>query len=149
MKLIDITSENWMEVLFLTTNESGMPMLCEEFVASCALSIVQAKYENGWITKAIEQDGQIIGFTMYGYCEAHQFYELCRILIDKKHQGRGYGTRAIQLVLDEMRSMDGCREVYLSTDPNNHRGKHIYEKIGFLPENRQIDGEDLYKIVLL
>lgn len=146
MKLIDITEENWLEVLFLTTNESGMPTLCEQFVASCALSMVQAQYEKGWITKAIEHDGSIIGFTMYGFCEAHQFYELCRILIDKKYQGRGYGSQAIRLVLDEMKIMDGCREVYLSTDPNNHRGKYIYKKLGFLPENRQIDGEDLYKI---
>ena len=67
MRLIDITKENWEDVIFLSTNETitvkgsgepyeakGMPSLCEEFVASNALSIVQSVYENGWIIKAIE-----------------------------------------------------------------------------------------------
>ena len=52
MRLIDITKENWEDVIFLSTNETitvkgsgepyeakGMPSLCEEFVASNALSI--------------------------------------------------------------------------------------------------------------
>lgn len=160
MKLVDITKENWLKVVFLTTNQrvtiqrngadhdmGDIPTLCENFVASNALSIVQSVYENGWITKAIEQEGELVGFTMYGYCEENNFYELCRIMIDRKHQKKGYGTQAIKLVLDEMKMIDGCKEVYLSTDPQNVVGKHIYEKIGFIPENRMIEGEELYKYV--
>ena len=80
MQLVDITSENWWNVLCLTTNETitvkgsgepyeakGMPSLCEEFVASNALSIVQSVYESGWIVKAIEHEGKLIGFTMFGF----------------------------------------------------------------------------------
>lgn len=160
MKLVDITKENWLKVVFLTTNQrvtiqrngtdydmGDIPTLCENFVASNALSIVQSVYENGWITKAIEQEGELVGFTMYGYCEENNFYELCRIMIDRKHQKKGYGTQAIKLVLNEMKMIDGCKEVYLSTDPKNVVGKHIYEKIGFIPENRMIEGEELYKYV--
>lgn len=160
MKLIDITKENWLKVVLLTTNQrvtvqrngtdydmGDIPTLCENFVASNAVSIVQSVYENGWITKAIEQDGELVGFTMYGYCEENNFYELCRIMIDRKHQKNGYGTQAIKLVLDEMKMIDGCKEVYLSTDPENVVGKHVYEKIGFIPENRMIEGEELYKYV--
>ena len=147
MKLVEITEKNWLEVLFLTSNKSGIPTLCEEYVASNALSIVQAHYENGWIIKAIENDSELIGFTMYGYCEDHHFYELCRILIDRKHQNKGYGTQAIKLVLEEMKSIDGCKEVYLSTEPDNLIGKHVYEKIGFVAENKKIENEDLYKFV--
>jgi len=145
MKLIDITKENWLKVLFLTTNETNMPTLCEKYIASNALSMVQAQFEEGWITKAIEDDDKIIGFTMYGYCEEHDFYELCRIMIDRKYQGKGLGTRAIRLVLEEMKQLPDCKEVYLSTDPKNQVGKYVYEKIGFVPENRKIDGEELYK----
>ncbi len=148
MKLIDITTENWPKVLFLTTNQSGIPTLTEEFVASNALSIVQSIYEEGWTVKAIEHDGQIVGFTMYGYSHTHNFYELCRIMIDRKHQGNGLGTKAIRLVVDEMREKFNCDEIFLSTEPDNVIGKHIYEKIGFIAENRQIDGEDLYKLTV-
>ena len=115
MKLVDITSDNWEDVIFLSTNETitvtgsgepyeakGMPSLCEEFVASNALSIVQSVYENGWVIKAIEQEGELIGFTMFGWSEEEEFYELCRIMIDYHYQNKGYGTRAIKMILDGM-----------------------------------------------
>ena len=160
LRLVDITSDNWLDVLFLTSNETitvkgsgepyeakGMPSLCEEYVASNALSIVQSVYEDGWIIKAIENDGKLIGFTMYGFNEEEEFYELCRILIDTHYQNKGYGTEAIKLVLEEMKKIPDCKEVYLSTEPENVRGKHVYEKLGFKSENEIIDGEELFKLV--
>lgn len=160
MKLIDITKDNWLDVVFLTTNQkvtiqgnrepydvSGMPTLCEDFVASNALSIVQSVYENSWTIKAIEREEELVGFTMYGYNEEEEFYELCRIMIDRKFQGKGYGTQAIKLVLEEMKAIEGCKEVYLSIDPENAVGKHVYEKIGFVSENRMVDDEALYKYI--
>ena len=161
MRLIDITKENWEDVIFLSTNETitvkgsgepyeakGMPSLCEEFVASNALSIVQSVYEDGWIIKAIENDGELIGFTMFGWNEEEEFYELCRIMIDRTMQNKGYGTQAILLILEEMKSRFGCKEVYLSTDPENVRGKHVYEKVGFRSEHKMLDDEELFKITL-
>ncbi|MBO4837880.1 MAG: GNAT family N-acetyltransferase [Lachnospiraceae bacterium] len=160
MQLIDITKENWEDVIFLSTNETltvkgsgepyeakGMPSLCEEYVASNALSIVQSVYEDGWVIKAIEHDGELIGFTMFGWSEEEEFYELCRIMIDRRYQNKGYGTQAIRMILQEMKARFGCREVYLSTDPENERGKHVYEKIGFRSEHELLDGEELYKYV--
>ena len=161
MRLIDITNDNWEDVIFLSTNETitvkgsgepyeakGMPSLCEEFVASNVLSIVQSVYENGWIIKAIEHDGELIGFTMFGWNEEEEFYELCRIMIDRTMQNKGYGTQAILLILEEMKARFGCKEVYLSTDPENVRGKHVYEKVGFRSEHRMLDDEELFKITL-
>lgn len=161
MKLIDITSENWVDVIFLTTNETvtvkgseepyevkAMPTLCEDHVASNALSIVQSVYEDGWVIKAIEHEGKLIGFTMFGWEKDEEFYELCRLMIDFRYQNRGYGTQAVRMILDEMKSRFGCREVYISTGPDNVRAKHVYEKIGFRSENRMLDDEELFKIVL-
>ena len=161
MKLVDVTKENREDVIFLTTNESitvksgddafeekGMPSLCESHVASNALSIVQSVYEDGWVVKAIEHEGKLIGFTMFGWCEEEQFYELCRLMIDFRYQNRGYGTQAIKMILEEMKSRFGCKEVYLSTGPGNVRAKHVYEKVGFRSEHRMLDDEELFRIVL-
>ncbi|OMC83169.1 diadenosine tetraphosphatase [Viridibacillus sp. FSL H7-0596] len=125
------------------TNKGG-----EEFVASNALSIVQALFEKTWITKAIEVEDQLIGFTMYGFSEEQNFFELCRIMIDRKFQGSGYGPKAILLVIEEMKKLEGCNEIYLSTEPNNKRGKKIYEKLGFKNTGRIVDGEELYCLKL-
>ena len=56
--------------------------------------------------------------------------------------------RRIRLILEEMKSRFGCKEVYLSTGPDNVRAKHVYEKCGFRSEHRMLDDEELYKIVL-
>ena len=85
---------------------------------------------------------------IWAWSEEEEFYELCRIMIDFRYQNMGYGTQAIKLILDEMKSRFGCKEVYLSTDPENARGKHVYEKVGFRSEHEMIDDEELYKIVL-
>lgn len=39
------------------------------------------------------------------------------------------------------------KNYYLSTDPENIVGKHVYEKIGFAAENKMLDDEELYKYV--
>lgn len=163
MKLVDITKDNWWDVITLTTNETvtvkgsrepyeakGMPTLLEDFVASNALSIVQSVYEDGWVIKAIEHDDKIIGFTMFGWSEDEEFYELCRIMIDFHYQNKGYGTQAIRMILEEMKARYNCNEIYLSSDPENVIGKHVYEKVGFRPDPDPDwdDDEELYKIVL-
>jgi diamine N-acetyltransferase len=66
-----------------------MSSLCEEYVASNALSIVQSVYEHGWAFKAIEHEGALIGFTMYGCNEEEVFFDLCRIMMTANT-----GTRA-------------------------------------------------------
>jgi len=53
INLRDITNENWIECIFLTTNKEGKHFVCEKFVASNALSLAQSKVQKGWITKAI------------------------------------------------------------------------------------------------
>lgn len=48
------------------------------------------------------------------------------------------------MVLEEMKRIEDCKEIYLSTDPENIKGKHIYEKIGFVNTDKKIDEEELY-----
>lgn len=143
INLVEINEKNWVEVIFLSTSEH-MPAICEEFVASNALSLVQAQFEKTWTTKAIEKDGQLIGFTMYGYSKSMDYYELCRIMIDQKFQGNGYGKEAIKLVIEEMKKIEDCKEIYLSTNPSNKLGKHLYEKIGFINTGKLVDNEEIY-----
>ena len=148
MELIDITKDNYRDVLFLTTNEDGMPTLIEKHVASVSASMVQAQFEESWVTKALLHEGDIVGFTMYRYDEEHQAYVLCRLMIDIKYQGRGLGTQAVKLILDEMRRVKGSTEVFLSTEADNTVAKHVYEKLGFVPQNEKWGDEEVYKAVL-
>ena len=149
MKLIEITKENYVQVALLTTNEDLKPTVLERYVTSNAFSMAQSKYSDKWITKAVEHDGNIIGFVMYGPTDldGESVFQLCRFMIDVRVQGKGYGKQALHAILDEMKRLDGCTEVYLSVEPDNKRAIHIYESAGFVCLDREISGEMLYKLV--
>ena len=144
----DINKENWIQCIFLTTDKENKHSLCEEFVASNALSLSQSKVEKGWITKAIYDEDKMIGFTMYGYCHEDNFYEICRLMIDYKYQGKGYGKVALVRIIEEMKRFKDCNEIFLSFDPENEIGKHLYETFGFKDTGKIIDDELLYSLNL-
>jgi diamine N-acetyltransferase len=146
--LKDINKENWKECIFLTTNKNDKHFVCEEFVASNALSIAQSKIQKGWITKAIYDENIMIGFTMYGYCYENNFYEICRIMIDHKYQAKGYGKESLRKVIKEMKKFKDCNEIYLFFDPENKLAKRLYENLGFKDTGKIINGELLYSLTL-
>lgn len=144
MELVDITKENWLTTVFLTTNQNGHATITETFVASNALSIVQSMFETGWIIKGIQVDDKLVGFTMYGYSEDNLQYEICRFMIDAVYQGRGYGKAAIPLIMDELKKMDDCNSIYLSTEPENDKARKLYESFGFQETGNIVEGEMEY-----
>ncbi|WP_245863965.1 GNAT family N-acetyltransferase [Paenibacillus donghaensis] len=85
---------------------------------------------------------------MYGLPEDSESYELCRFMIDRKFQGKGYGKQALSLIIEEMKNRFGCKEIHLSTGPENTRGKHIYENLGFVSTGEIEDDEEIYVLKL-
>ncbi|AWB45552.1 diadenosine tetraphosphatase [Paenibacillus sp. CAA11] len=148
VSLKDIDETNWLECIFLTTDPDKNHYLVEKFVASNAVSIAQSKIEKGWITKAIYSEDTMVGFTMYGYSGEDNCFELCRIMIDHKFQRRGFGRKAINLIIEEMRKNKECSEIYLSFDPENNSAKKLYEEFGFENTGKIVDEEVLYCLKL-
>ncbi|SHJ11059.1 diamine N-acetyltransferase [Clostridium cavendishii DSM 21758] len=146
--LKEIDKSNWEKCILLTTNKDNIHYLGEEFIASNAYSIVQSNFENGWITKAIYDENTMVGFTMYGYCYEDNLYEISRIMIDHKYQGKGYGKAALGKVIEEMKSFKDCNEIFLSFDQENQIGKKLYESFNFKDTGKIIDGELLYSLSL-
>ncbi|OPA73822.1 diadenosine tetraphosphatase [Paenibacillus selenitireducens] len=146
--LKDIDETNWLECIFLTTDPDKNHYLVEKFVASNAVSIAQSKIEKGWITKAIYSEDTMLGFTMYGYSEEDNRFELCRIMIDYKFQRQGFGRKALSLIIKEMSKNKECSEIYLSFDPENHSAKKLYEEFGFGKTGKIVDDEVLYCLKL-
>ena len=127
----DITDENFIECIKLTTNKDDSHTIFEEFVASNAFSIAQSKVQDGWVIKGIYEDDTMVGFTMYGFSFESNFYEICRLMIDHKYQHRGYGSVALIKIINEMKCFENCHEIFLSFDPKNNIAKKLYEKVGF------------------
>ncbi|MEH7224801.1 GNAT family N-acetyltransferase [Bacillus sp. JJ1566] len=118
-----ITKENWLEAISLRVREDQV-----KFVASNAVSLA----------KGIYLGDKMIGFTLYGIDEDDHEYWIYRMMIDQKHQGKGYGKQAIKLVIDDIMNIKEKRHqtISLSYEPTNGHAKRVYEKMGF----QEVDG---------
>jgi diamine N-acetyltransferase len=114
----------------------------EMFVADVARSLAgAAEYPQAlpWY-RAIVADGQPVGFVMVSWNPDPEppdpaiitAYFLWRLLIDERHQGRGYGAAALRQVAGLVRA-DGATELLTSYVPGEGGPAGFYRRLGFEP----------------
>jgi GNAT superfamily N-acetyltransferase len=143
VQLVEITAENVADVLSLRTHRTQ-----EEFVAPMLKSFADAlipEVVNGapvvpWL-RAVTADDDIVGFVMLALTtEHHPEPFLWRLLIDRLHQRRGIGERALALVSGECRRM-GDRTLLTSWGEGRGSPRGFYLANGFEPTGDLVDGE--------
>ena len=98
-------------------------------VASVAKSFWQmAGRDDVWM-RAIYAGEEPVGFVAVR--ERGEESYIARLLVDFRHQGRGYGREAIRIVLERARARPGCNRVTLSHVPSNTAVGRLYERFGF------------------
>jgi diamine N-acetyltransferase len=73
----------------------------------------------------------MVGFVMYGFDPDDEKFYLGRLMIDEKHQGKGYGKAATLAVIERLKQTKDCREIYLSFVPENTGAEKLYSSVGF------------------
>jgi putative membrane protein len=98
-------------------------------VASIAKTFWQSRGRDDFWMRAIFAGDDPVGFA----CVVDRGEEayIARLLVDYRHQGRGYGKEAIRLLLDEVRRNPACNRVTLSHVPSNAAVARLYERFGF------------------
>ena len=144
LKLVPITAENWKKAIFLTTDSTGKYPIEEQWIASNALSVLQCHYEPDWDCRLMMDCNKVVGFAFYGYWREADHYLLCRYMIDLKEQNKGYGSRFLPLVIEQIRSQYGCKDVYVSVHDDNAHALHLYEKAGFVRTEEMDEEEHVY-----
>jgi diamine N-acetyltransferase len=142
LSLREVTSENLHDVLALEVAPEQT-----SYVATNAKSIAEAHYEPKAWFRAIANGDELVGFVMvYRDRAAPEFY-VWRFMIDARHQGRGYGRRALELLLEEARS-DGVDEVILNVRPGEHSALGFWLGLGFEDTGEIQDGQMLLRLPL-
>lgn len=126
IELREITPENFEACINLKVGAGQ-----ETFVASNVKSIAQAKIYPTAVPLAVYHEDEMVGFSMHGFDTDDRRYYLIRLMIDERHQGKGYGRAAVRRVIERMREIDDCREIYLSFVPENTGAAKLYESVGF------------------
>ena len=77
-------------------------------------------------------------------------YNLWRLMIDNRYQQKGYGSKAIELALEFIKTFPCGRADYcwLSYEPENALAKELYSSFGFI-ETGEMDGEELIAVLKL
>ncbi|MBR6185305.1 MAG: GNAT family N-acetyltransferase [Clostridia bacterium] len=143
IRLVPVTDDNKDAILALSVRED------QPFVAPNDVSLRQAdeaNAENPGVARpfGIWADGRLVGFCMFAFApeeeDPEDRYWLWRFMIDKSEQDKGYGQAALQEIIRYFKK-NGADRLYLSTEPENERGLHIYHKAGFR-ENGIISDEE-------
>ena len=129
VRLAEITENNWMEVASLSVKDSQKGYLAP------AVGILARGYVyrgcNGRVY-AIENDGMIVGAALVReFTDEPLGYDLQQFMIDGRYQGRGYGSAALGLILDELRKEGHYDHVEVCVKKEDTAAIRLYEKHGF------------------
>lgn len=128
----------------------------QPFVAPNDYSLKQAEEtnaENPGVARpfAIYAEDRLVGFCMFAFApeaeDEDDRYWLWRFMIDKSEQGKGYGQAALDEIIRYFRE-HGADVLYLSTEPENECGVHVYHKAGFQETGEIDDGEATFILKL-
>lgn len=115
----------------------------EAFVAPNIDSIANAAVEPTFVPLAVYAGETLVGFTMYGQHPDTEAWWVIRLMIDRDHQGKGYGRAAMQAVIAMMAERVGCDEIVTSYNPANTVAAALYASLGFEPTGEIEDDEPL------
>ena len=129
ISLVELNEKNWIDFAELSVKESQKHFLADN------IGIIARGYvyrSSGARVIGIADDELAVGLAMIrDMDEEPACYELQQFMIDRRYQGKGYGTQALKMILSELekeRKYD-CVEVCVKMD--DVAALHVYKKLGF------------------
>jgi len=125
--LCEITKDNWRHCIRLDPGPAG-----KDFIPSNLYALAESKFTPSLIPLGIYVESVMVGFVMYNtQPESDGSYRIYSMMVDASYQGKGYGTVAMQLILERLRQLPHCTTVSLEYDRANERAAQLYRRFGF------------------
>ena len=130
IKLTEVTEENWLQVTDLSVKDDQ-----KNYVAP-VIGILARGYvyrDRNARIYVIENDGTIVGVSLVReFTDEPLGYDLQQFMIDQHNQGKGYGSEALALILDELRKEGHYDHVEVCVKKDDIAAIRLYEKNGFI-----------------
>ncbi|MGI6641026.1 MAG: GNAT family N-acetyltransferase [Limnochordia bacterium] len=129
---------------------SNLYSLAEAYIASANGDFVPMPY-------GIYAGEDMVGFIMLAYDPAdpddgddESVYKICRLMLDKRYQGRGYARKAVEQALALIRSFPYGEAglVVLSYKPTNDRARRLFSSLGF-QETGEMNDDEVWAVLEL
>lgn len=108
----------------------------QDFVSHPIRSLAQAYvYRNQCTPFGIYSDGKMVGYVMVIYDYDIPEYDIWHMMIDESEQGKGYGSKALDLVLEYIRTkpFGDSGRIVLTCNEKNENAIRLYREKGFTP----------------
>jgi diamine N-acetyltransferase len=124
LSLRELTPENWEQVVALSVAAEQ-----QDFVDMNLYALAESKVMAWGEPVAIYAGEEPVGMMVYGEagegrCLIHH------VIVDRRHQGAGYGRAALGEAIRRLRARTGCTVIELSYWPGNPAVR-LYERLGF------------------
>ena len=141
MKLVDESS--FQAVLDLKISEADERA---RFVSPNVRSLADAWLyrENGDVfPMAIYWDKQVVGFLLLEIDKDEAEYFIWRIMIGQQYQGRGYGRKAVEVLIKKAQMDSTCNHIVAGYVVGNEKMKRLltslgFQETGFIKENNEV-----------
>ncbi|MER9686736.1 GNAT family N-acetyltransferase [Mesorhizobium sp. M0139] len=143
IRLVSVTGANRALVAALEMAADQM-----DFVASNAESLDEAETDGDARPRVVMAGDRVVGFLMYEAPQDDDEARIYRFMIDRVHQGQGYGKAALREVLDEIMRLGHISHVSICYEPGNEAARRLYRAAGFVEEGLDEDGEMIAELAL-
>ncbi|MGN6576394.1 MAG: GNAT family N-acetyltransferase [Nocardioides sp.] len=143
VELTAVGPSNWRQVAELRVSPDQQTFVTEpcRYLALCA-------YDNGpWYPLAITSNGTVVGFVMSAVDPDDGSAWIGGLLVDRDHQGRGYGRAAVIALVERARAA-GHMSVALSYQATNVAAANLYASLGFVETGETEDDEPIARLRL-
>ena len=144
IELKAITEENFIDAFNLRLAPGQ-----EDFVSHPIRSLAQAYvYRDQCQPFGIYANGKMVGYVMVIYDYDVPEYDIWHMMIDEAEQGKGYGSAALDRVIEYIRKkpFGDSGRVALTCNRNNPIARQLYERKGFSATG--IEDEDEIELVM-
>ena len=146
IRLREISEDNFMDAFGLRLAEGQ-----ERFVSHPVRSLAQAYvYREQCRPFGIYEDDTMVGYVMVIYDYDIPEYDIWHMMIDAPKQGRGYGSAALDRVLEyiRMKPFGPSDRVTLTCNTENARAIRLYKNKGFAETGAE-DGDEIELSLML
>ena len=106
----------------------------EAYCASNEHSLAQAWFDPNARPLCIYNEDTMVGFVMLEHLEDKKECGIWRFMIAKEYQNMGYGTKAMDVILQHIKSIPNFEIVSVNWHPDNIAAVKVYSRAGFVPE---------------
>ncbi len=141
--LREVTKETIWPVMTLEVAEDQ-----GHLVAPNSMSIAEAYFEPKAWFRAIYADDEPVGFIMlYDDPDTPKYY-LWRMMLAEGQQRKGYGKRAMELLVEYVRTRPNATEITVGSIPGEGSPQPFYEGFGFVDTGEVKGGEVILRLEL-